>query len=79
MYMYVQLLSHVQLSETLWTVAHQAPLAKGFSRQEYWIGLPFPPPGDFPDPGINLHLLNWQVDSLPLYPWKSQCVISTPW
>ena len=36
------------------TVAHQAPLSTGFSRQEYWSGLPFPPPGDFPDPGIGL-------------------------
>ena len=34
------------------TVAHQAPLSTGFSRQEYWSGLPFPPPGDLPDPGI---------------------------
>ena len=38
--------------ETLWTVAHQAPLSMGFSRQEHWSGLPFPPPGDLPDPGI---------------------------
>ena len=37
---------------TLWTVACQAPLSMGFSRQEYWGGLPFPPPGDLPDPGI---------------------------
>ena len=35
-----------------WTVAHQAPLSMGFSRQEYWNGLPFPSPGDLPDPGI---------------------------
>ena len=35
-----------------WTVAHQAPLSMGFSRQEYWSGLPFPPPGDRPDTGI---------------------------
>ena len=39
---------------TLWTVAHQAPLSMGFSRQEYWSGLPCPPPGDLPDPGIKL-------------------------
>ena len=44
--------SHVQLFATLWTVAHQAPLSTGFSRQEYWSGLPFPSPGDLPDPGI---------------------------
>ena len=37
---------------TLWTVARQAPLSMGFSRQEYWSGLPFPTPGDLPDPGI---------------------------
>ena len=39
---------------TLWTVAHQAPLSTRFSRQEYWSGLPFPSPGDLPDPGIEL-------------------------
>ena len=37
---------------TLWTIARQAPLSMGFSRQEYWSGLPFPPPEDLPDPGI---------------------------
>jgi len=46
-------LSCVQLFATLWTVAHQAPLSMGFSRQEYWRGLPCRPPGDLPDPGIN--------------------------
>ena len=44
--------SHVQLLATLWTVAHQAPLSMGFTRQEYWSGLPCPPPGNLPDPGI---------------------------
>ena len=44
--------SHVQLYATLWTVARQAPLSMGFSKQEYWSGLPCPPPGDLPDPGI---------------------------
>ena len=39
-------------SVTPWTVVHQAPLSMGFSRQEYWSGLPCPPPGDLPDPGI---------------------------
>ena len=48
----VKSLSHVRLFETLWTVAPQAPLSMGFSRQEYWSGLPFPSPGDLPDPGI---------------------------
>ena len=42
----VKSLSRVRLFATLWTVAHQAPLSMGFSRQEYWSGLPFPPPGD---------------------------------
>ena len=44
--------SRVQLFVTFWTVACQAPLSLGFPRQEYWSGLPFPPPGDLPDPGI---------------------------
>ena len=44
--------SHVRLFATLWTVAHQTPLSMGFPRQEYWSGLPFPPPGDLSDPGI---------------------------
>ena len=39
---------------TPWTVAHQAPLTLGFPKREYWSGLPFPPPGDLPDPGIKL-------------------------
>ena len=47
-----QSLSRVRLFVTPWTVAHQAPLSMGFSRQEYWGGLPLPPPGDLPDPGI---------------------------
>ena len=48
----VKSLSRVRLFVTLWTVAYQAPLSMGFSRQEYWGGLPFPSPGDLPDPGI---------------------------
>ena len=53
-YMHVYALScfsRVQLFMTLWTAAHQTPLSMGFSRQEYWSGLPHPPPGDLPDPG----------------------------
>ena len=46
--------SRVRLFATLWTVAYQAPLSIGFSRQEYWSGLPYPAPGDLPDPGIEL-------------------------
>ena len=52
--MYAQSLSHVQLFVALWTVAYQAPLSIEFSRQEYWSGLLFPPPGDFHNPGIEL-------------------------
>ena len=50
--MKVKLLSRVQLLVTPWTAAYQAPLSMGFSRQESWSGLPCPPPGDLPDPGI---------------------------
>ena len=49
--------SHVQLFETLWTVAGPAPLSMGFSRQKYWNGLPWPPPGDLPKPGIEPAIL----------------------
>ena len=48
----VLLLSCVQFFATLWTVAHQGSLSMDFSREEYWSGLPFPTPGDLPDPGI---------------------------
>ena len=48
--------SRVQLFATPWTVAHQALLSMGFSRQEYWSGLPCPPPRDLPNPGIEPHL-----------------------
>ena len=47
-----QLASALSDSASPWTVAHQAPLSMGFSRQEYWSGSPFPPPGDLPNPGI---------------------------
>ena len=46
-------LSHVRLFVTPWIVACQDPLFMGLSRQEYWSGFPFPPPGDLPDPGID--------------------------
>ena len=64
-------ISCVQLCATLWTVARQAPLSMGFSRQEYWSRLPRPPPGDLPDPEMELAslcLLHWQLGSLPLAP-----------
>ena len=62
-------LTHVWLFATAWTVDHQAPLAMGFSRQEYWSGLPCPPPGIEPmDPGIELMSPALQADSLPYEP-----------
>ena len=53
-------------SVTSWTVDCQAPLSMGFPRQEYWSGLPFPPPGDLSDPGIMPTPHALQVDSLLL-------------
>ena len=50
----IQSLNPVQLSWTPWTVAHQASLSMGFPRQEYWSGLPSPPPEDLPNPGIKI-------------------------
>ena len=58
----------VWLFVTPWTVAHQAPLSMEFSRQEYWSGLPFPSPGDFPDPGIEPRFPALQADALPTEP-----------
>jgi len=52
----VKSLSHVQLFATLWTVAYQAPLSMGFSRQGYWSGMPFPSPGALSNTGIELSL-----------------------
>ena len=52
MYAMPSLFSPVQFFATLWTKACQAPLSMGFSRQEYWSGLPCPPPGDLPNPGM---------------------------
>ena len=57
-----------QLCPTL--VAHQPPLSMGISRQEYWSGLPLPPPGDLPDPGIKPMSPALQADSLPLSHWE---------
>ena len=76
-YMRVCVLScfhHVRLVATLWTIAHQAALSMGFPRQEYWSGLPYSPPGDLPDPGIepaNPATPALQADSLPLSHWGS--------
>ena len=61
-------LSHVRLSATPWTVAHQAPPSMGFSRQEYWRGEPFPSPGDLSNPGMESRSPALQADSLPSEP-----------
>ena len=65
----VKSLSRVQLFVTPWTVAYQAPLSMGFSRQEYWSELPFPSPGDLPNPGIEHGSPALQADTLPSEPW----------
>ena len=70
-HMHAKLLSHVQLFSTPWTVASQALLSMGFSRQEYWHELPSLLQGIFPTQGSNLcllSLLHWQMGSLPLVP-----------
>ena len=58
----------VHLFSTPWTVTHKAPLSMELSRQEYWSGLPFLPPGDLPDSGIEPGSLALQADSLPSEP-----------
>ena len=64
----VKSLSRVQLFVTPWTVTYQDPLSMGFSRQEYWSGLPFPSPGDLADPGIEPRSLALWADALPSEP-----------
>ena len=64
----VKSLSRVRLFATPWTAAHQAPPSMGFSRQEYWSGLPFPSPGDVPDPGIEARSPALQADALTSEP-----------
>ena len=66
----------VWLFATLWTVASQAPLSMGISRQEYWSGLLCPLPGNLPDPEMELASPALQADSLPLSHQGSQCVPS---
>ena len=61
-------LSRVRLFATSWTVAYQAPPSIGFSRQEYWSGLPFPSPGDLPDPGIEPRSPALEADALTSEP-----------
>ena len=64
----VPLLCRVQFFTTLWSVAHQAPLSMGVSRQEYWRGMPCPSPGDLPNPGTEPRSLTLQADSFPSEP-----------
>ena len=68
-------------SATPQTVAQQAPLCMGFSRQEYWNGLPFPSPGDIPDPGIEPGSPALRVESLPSVVQSLSCaqLFATPW
>ena len=61
----MKFLSRGRLFETPWTVAYQAPLSMGFSGQGYWSGLPFPSPGDLPNPGVEPGSPALQGDSLP--------------
>ena len=64
----VKSLSRIRLFVTPWTVPHQAPPSMGFFRQKYWSGLPFPSPGDFPDPGIEPRSPTFQAVSLTSEP-----------
>ena len=64
----VNSLSRAQLFVTPWTVAPQAPLSMGFSRQEYWSGLPFPSPGDLPEPGIKPSSPSFEAGALTSEP-----------
>ena len=68
MHVCVKSLSRVWLFATPWTVTHQAPLSMGFSRQEYWSALPFPSPGDLPNPGIEPRYPALQADALSSEP-----------
>ena len=76
-------LSHVRLFVTPWTVAYQAPPSMGFSRQEYWSGLPFPSPGDLPEPGIEPRSPAFQAEALTSEPsqkvvfLKKRCLRNT--
>ena len=65
-------LNCVQLFATPWTIAHLAPLSTEFSRQEYWSGLPLPPPWDLPDPGIEPGSPALQAEALPSEPLGKQ-------
>ena len=76
---------HVWLFVTIWTVAHEAPLSMGFSRQKYWSGLPCLLQGIFPTQGLSPRVLclpHWQVGSLPLAPsgkpWEAHAYTYIP-
>ena len=76
--MKVKSLSHARLFATPWTVAYQAPPSMGFCRQEYWSGLPFPSPGDLPNPGIEPRFPALEADALTseplyMYGWIYMC------
>ena len=82
----VKLLSRVRLFATPWTVAQQAPPSMGFSRQEYWSGLPFPSPGDLYNPGIEPRSPTLQADALtseppgkPYYPGYFSNILKLIW
>ena len=76
------MLSHVRVFATLWTVAQQAPLSMGFSGQKDWNVLPFPTPGDLPDPGIEpmspalaiYHCAPWEVQQGTRVQFQGQCL-----
>ena len=71
-------LSRVRLFVTPWTVAYQVPQSMGFSRQEYWSGLPFPSPGDLPDPVIDTASPTLKADALPSeLPEKPMAIMRT--
>ena len=72
-------LSRVWLFSTPWSVAYQAPPSMGFSRQEYWSGLPFPSPEDLPNPGIKPGSPALQADALPSEPPRKPYMQSTLW
>ena len=73
----MKLLSRVRFFVTPWTVAYQASLSMGFSRQEYWSGLPFPSPGDLPDPGIEPGSPALEADALTMSSANSESLTSS--
>ena len=75
----VKSLSCVRLFATPWTVARQAPLSMGFSRQDYWSGLPFPSPGNLPNPGIEFRSPTLQADSLLSEPQGNYFIYILSW